>query len=283
MNCPNGLADFSVQRWISPNLGSPDYYNVCAVETMADVGVPQNGYGWQYPKTGNAYVGIFSNAYPDSDVREYIQCELTSELEFGERYVVEFFVSRTDSAGKAPDNVGALLSTNAVFSNGIGFLPYIPQVTNSPSQTLTDDIDWLQIIDTIQANGGEKFLTIGVFNEHTNWIQVDGVIVDDAVLYVDDVSVIKVFEAVLIPNVFSPNGDGINDELVISTSGFSDRELSVYNRWGRLIYSEIGTQFSWNGKIENVDAADGVYYILISTQASNNKKVMKKGFVHLLR
>jgi gliding motility-associated-like protein len=64
-----------------------------------------------------------------------------------------------------------------------------------------------------------------------------------------------------IPNIFTPNGDGINDRFVIGGSqGFPNSRLEVYNRWGGLVYEEDSYQNNWDAQ----DVADGVYFYIYS-------------------
>ena len=65
---------------------------------------------------------------------------------------------------------------------------------------------------------------------------------------------------VIIPNVFSPNGDGINDEFLILYTGKEDFELKVQDRWGRLVFEADGSQDGWNGTVGNSEAPVGVYF-----------------------
>jgi gliding motility-associated-like protein len=84
-----------------------------------------------------------------------------------------------------------------------------------------------------------------------------------------------------IPNVFTPNGDGVNDLFLIS--GFADcgdYKLSVFDRWGRTIYTTSNPQSdSWNGKdTDGNQVTDGVYFYLLSESSQS-----WKGYVNLLR
>ncbi|MFZ5555040.1 MAG: gliding motility-associated C-terminal domain-containing protein [Bacteroidota bacterium] len=68
-----------------------------------------------------------------------------------------------------------------------------------------------------------------------------------------------------IPNVFSPNGDGINDEFRIS--GISDvcsdeLHVEIYNRWGQLLFISDDPEFRWEGSFEGKKVPDGVYFVL---------------------
>lgn len=66
---------------------------------------------------------------------------------------------------------------------------------------------------------------------------------------------------VIIPNVFSPNGDGNNDVFHITPVSGTEWILTVYNRWGKEVYTERNDEIRWNGKDSGRDAlADGVYF-----------------------
>ena len=68
-----------------------------------------------------------------------------------------------------------------------------------------------------------------------------------------------------IPNVFTPNGDGVNDFFEIN---FDNRlqactDMQVFNRWGQLVFQSNGNVHSWNGRLFNGgEAPNGVYFYL---------------------
>ncbi len=71
----------------------------------------------------------------------------------------------------------------------------------------------------------------------------------------------------MIPNVITPDGDGLNDELDIEMIGEDIFELSIFNRWGELVYHtkndyEYNSGFNWNGKINNegAECPSGTYF-----------------------
>ena len=67
----------------------------------------------------------------------------------------------------------------------------------------------------------------------------------------------------LVPNVFTPNGDGINDSFRIETNNLCfPMQLSIYNRWGLLIYNQTLPN-SWDGKYKNTLCNEGVYYYVL--------------------
>jgi gliding motility-associated-like protein len=80
-----------------------------------------------------------------------------------------------------------------------------------------------------------------------------------------------------IPNVFTPNGDGVNDEYSIdSTENISF--FQIINRWGNLIYSWNSGDLIWDGN----DATEGVYFYTI-LYVSCGEELTKTGYITLLR
>src|SRR5690606_1471809 len=63
----------------------------------------------------------------------------------------------------------------------------------------------------------------------------------------------------LIPNLMTPNGDGLNDVFDIDCYGNGDYELIIYNRWGNLVYHNTHYTNNWNAE----DVSDGIYYFVI--------------------
>ena len=71
---------------------------------------------------------------------------------------------------------------------------------------------------------------------------------------------------IYIPNIFSPNGDGINDKFALSFG--SDMQVtamtgSIFDRWGNLVYSSDKIPFEWDGFLADEVMMPGVYAYLI--------------------
>ena len=102
-------------------------------------------------------------------------------------------------------------------------------------------------------------------------------------------SVLTILEdaAIYIPNTFSPDGDAFNNTFQavgknISSKGF---ELTVFNRWGEIIFTSQDPNIGWNGYVADRGAApDGVYSYQLSYRFLNQgKSEVITGHVHLLR
>ena len=76
-----------------------------------------------------------------------------------------------------------------------------------------------------------------------------------------------------VPNVFTPNGDGKNDEFRVAYRSLREFHCWVYNRWGKLVYEWTDPAKGWDGTINGRPAAEGAYYYVIralGTDAAKN-------------
>ncbi|MEM7657062.1 MAG: PKD domain-containing protein, partial [Bacteroidota bacterium] len=67
-----------------------------------------------------------------------------------------------------------------------------------------------------------------------------------------------------VPNVFSPNGDGIGDTYFIQYTGVETFFLQIRDRWGRNIFESNGPASGWNGTFNGANMAEGTYYYVLS-------------------
>jgi gliding motility-associated-like protein len=87
----------------------------------------------------------------------------------------------------------------------------------------------------------------------------------------------------MIPNIFTPNGDGINEFFELDVRGVSSIEVNVYNRWGNLVHTHNGVNGRWNGTHNGVRCADGVYFYTVSLTTLEGEQQQHNGSVTLLR
>lgn len=85
-----------------------------------------------------------------------------------------------------------------------------------------------------------------------------------------------------IPNVFSPNGDGINDVLEIQTEGFHSYSIQIFNRWGTLVYN--GNEYSspWDGTFQSQRVPEGVYFCTFSGTTFQNETITEQETIHVI-
>lgn len=84
---------------------------------------------------------------------------------------------------------------------------------------------------------------------------------------------------IFIPNVFTPNGDGINDTFEIQNLlDYTKRSITIYNRWGNEIYHADTYNSNWNGS----DQAAGTYYYELEV-FNGERSSLKRGYVQMIK
>ena len=89
------------------------------------------------------------------------------------------------------------------------------------------------------------------------------------------------FESFNPPNIFTPNGDGINDLYELNFPGRINEcvSLVIYNKWGEIQFSSTGNNIYWDGFTNTgIPATQGIYYYSL-----NLKNNSKSGFLQLIR
>jgi len=92
-------------------------------------------------------------------------------------------------------------------------------------------------------------------------------------------------ESVLVPNAFSPNGDGLNDTWHIlnipylQQEGIEFQQVGVYNRWGNCVFKSNDINFAWRAKGWAMDS----YYYYIRYKRKDGVEKVQKGSVELVR
>ncbi len=90
--------------------------------------------------------------------------------------------------------------------------------------------------------------------------------------------------SLLAPDVFTPNNDGFNDYFEVQTHWILNYQLSIYNRWGRLIFTSDDPSKQWDGNDPlGIPAACGTYFYVIEAMGKDFQKHSQNGTVTLLR
>lgn len=90
---------------------------------------------------------------------------------------------------------------------------------------------------------------------------------------------------ILIPNAFTPNGDGVNDvfKLINISQGQQLLEFKVFNRWGTVVYTSTDPAQGWDGRYRNAEQPVGVYGYGIRIQYGDGVIETYRGTVTLVR
>ncbi|RMG32089.1 MAG: PKD domain-containing protein [Bacteroidetes bacterium] len=89
--------------------------------------------------------------------------------------------------------------------------------------------------------------------------------------------------AEIIPNVFTPNGDGIHDTYKVQLGSVEQYHLLIFDRWGKLVFESRNPADEWDGRYKGKEAAVGVYSYRIEAVLTGGEKRMLSGMLTLLR
>jgi gliding motility-associated-like protein len=269
--CPEDGALNKAKYFSSPTQSSPDYFNSCAMASN-NTSIPSNLGGFQEPRSGSSYAGIVTYGF-GTNYKEYIQTSLVKTLEMSKFYLVKYYVSLGSYSSTAINKIGVFFSDQQITENINTTLLYEDNLFTD--SVIMDTLNWVELSFIYQAKGNENFILLGNFHDDffTDTLNCPGGIGDNY-YYIDDISVIEI--NVNVPNVFSPNSDGINDVLEIEDLT-GDFEITIVNRWGQKVFQTNNlTMSSWNGE----NFPDGVYFY---TLTDKKKVINKTGFIHLIR
>jgi len=269
-SCPIFYSQFNLlENWFKPVLGtSPDYFHKCWQGIPQNMGsVPLNVFGYQQPVNGDAYAGIGLDIQYQylglKNYREFISVKLNEDLKPCVKYSLSFYISLSDSANFKTSFISTLFTKDSIrlYLNDSMFL-YQPQLNFNILDA--DTQYWYKVEGIYLAEGGEKFLTIGSFLDSNKIISYrinnNRDYHDGAYCYIDDVSLTEFPNQELnIPNIITPNSDGLNDYFVINNLP-ENHELRVYNRWGNQVYHNANYQNEWSPP----DISTGVYFYILS-------------------
>ncbi|MDX2304041.1 MAG: OmpA family protein [Microscillaceae bacterium] len=146
---------------------TPDYYHPCGKRKFR---APKNLCGEMQPQEGVAYVGMILRIgavdYGDPKdlmYREHITAKLSQTLKPDFQYLVRFYVALSDYSNYALAHIGALFTEEPLVIQENQ--AYTPQIC-SKGVMLKAPKTWMIIQDTLRAKGGEKFITLGNFEDY---------------------------------------------------------------------------------------------------------------------
>lgn len=283
VHCPNNANElYDTQYWINPTGGTPDYFNACSTANTDAVHVPNNGYGSQSAHTGVAYAGFyaFNKSFPNF-YREYIQVALTSTLISNHKYIASFYLSLAEESQYADDNIGAYFSINQISSsNSNPLTTFTPQIQSKPAQLLSDKINWMLVSDTLTAQGGEQYITIGNFMKDS---LSDTLFLGNSgggnvtYYYIDDVSVIDVATMSIKQEIVSnnqlsvyPNPTSQTLNITITKTTESSNTIKLIDVTGQTVYNNV--MKGANEVIDISELAKGVYMLIVTDDNNTSYK-----------
>ncbi|MBR9860313.1 T9SS type B sorting domain-containing protein [bacterium] len=193
-----------------------------------------------------------------------------------------YFLACFDSAGRKIDVTGAFASfTVEPFDNCGAF-----QFTNTSFNA--DQYDWDFGQPTSDDNTSDLENPQHIYTPDFGDFEVcltvqSNIFCED--IFCDTISSEK--RAEFIPyNVFTPNGDGMNDTYAPEVLGVSEFELKIFNRWGELVFESKDPEIEWNGSYLNTgdELPESTYYYIVKyTFECDGAAETLEGIVELIR
>ena len=88
---------------------------------------------------------------------------------------------------------------------------------------------------------------------------------------------------IFVPNLFSPNGDGVNDIEYVYGTAIAQLEFRIYNQWGQLVFTSKDQRQGWDGSMSGQKQPVGVYVYIVKATMQDGSVITKKGNVTLMR
>jgi gliding motility-associated-like protein len=128
---------------------------------------------------------------------------------------------------------------------------------------------------------------VAVYEEPSNGIRYRLLVYDEAGCADSAFMTVRVFKtlpSVFVPNAFSPNGDGNNEQLRPVAAGMKRLVyFNVYNRWGQLLFSTTDIGRGWDGTVAGKAQPQGSFVWMVKAIDYTGAVFMKKGMVTLVR
>ncbi len=124
---------------------------------------------------------------------------------------------------------------------------------------------------TINTSGQSQYYTVAVGYGSQGCAAFDSVRID----YCPCLDILD-----SIPNVFTPNGDNVNDFYEMKALCYFEQfRIVIFNRWGKLMYESNNPYFKWDGRTDGgTECSEGVYYWIMDTKSGQ-----KHGYLELIR
>ena len=176
IECPSSLGNIDIYTasWQSFR-GSPDYWHSCS--TNEGLGW-DNSLGFQEPRTGEGYLGLFTFHQGLANARESFGIELNTPLQIGETYYLSFYVStayKPIAFNMTSNNIGALLMVdNYLNANEQGSLPNYSNF--SLDEIVTDTTNWANVSYNFVSDSAYRYLCFGNFYDDsmTDTLRLEG-------------------------------------------------------------------------------------------------------------
>ena len=222
--------------------------------------------------------------YVDSE-SEFIYAVNTTHLCIGDSILIgnEYIYANTNFT----DTIYSAVACDSIINSSYVFFPY-PNLNLGEDTTLcygdtlllnTNGLMGDYIWQDESTNPTYEVTTIGEFS----------VSLENACTVISDTINVQFLDCcnLYVPNVFTPNFDGVNDKFKVFSAAnncdnISSFSMKIFNRWGALVFESDDINLGWNGTINGIDGNKGVYIYVIEYFNGFNHELLK-GSVTLIK
>ncbi|MDA8849410.1 BspA family leucine-rich repeat surface protein [Flavobacteriaceae bacterium] len=199
---------------------------------------------------------------------------------------------------KEPNNTTRIIRESeieiSILVNSVDNVAYKWQVNKSLGSPSSTTGEWIEITDD-NLYGGTRTNKLTISNPLFSMEGWSYRVITNSPSYLCQEEIISkpselIITNLIIPNVFSPDGDGINDTWTIRgdlNENYPNNQIRIFNRWGVSVYETKGYQNDWNGSNYNSSGSTssnlpvGTYFYLLDLNGDGSN--VKKGYVYLTR
>jgi gliding motility-associated-like protein len=178
-------------------------------------------------------------------------------------------------------NSGVPVAANCSATPTTGLAPLVVNFGNTSTGATSYEWDFDDGVTSIDTFPSHTFTTNGTYN--VMLVASNGNPSCNDTCYVT--ILVEGESSMTIPNVFSPNGDGVNDVFRITNTGMQDFNCTIFNRWGQKVYEWNGPGGVWDGRTAPAGqpAPEGTYFWFLTAEGDDGQTYEEHGSLTLVR
>jgi gliding motility-associated-like protein len=253
-----GVTGVAQYQWTGPGAGNPAFIDATVWSNLAS--------GWYYFSVTDNVCTTNDSIFVD--ILNPPIANLSADIQAGCNPLQVVFTNTSQNA------------INYIFDFGNGNTANLNDLS-SQTQTFTSSATVMLVALSSPTCGDTAYATISIVEcGCTNPIALNY----SAIAVLDDGSCILPVPVINVPNVFTPDGDGINDLFFLDVTNKSNIELTIINRWGNKMYEGSNINPAWNGKTDSGALADeGTYFYKYIVLGVDGQEYDGQGFLQLVR
>lgn len=223
------------------------------IEISATGGTGSLTYFWTPVNQSGASVSDLDSGQYFVTVSDQNNCQLTESFILIQTGIFDTEIEAENTSIHEGDSTELEVITNP--SAGTYSFYWQPEIICSDCQTVS------------VSPSGNTYYTVYVTNEYG--------CADTAQIFITIIPCTDPF----VPTIFSPNGDGLNDEWTIFGSCIAELNLQVFDRWGELIFTSTNQNQPWDGTFKNQSVPVGNYTYQLFLRLKDDSVISESGII----